>query len=153
MNENFSFKLWEIEGRKRIFSSNSRKSRVKREMKIYIFLNREREISLSTFNWRSVFSLWKTLLFWFYRTTLIVPHMWQLWDAFVKVTGGKSLKLNLHAVFFLYFQNTEKHFFPKLKMFVQHFLIRKCLHTSSVPFVQDKTLHPPSNDLYEIVKL
>ena len=39
MNENFSFKLWEIEGRKRIFFPLSKIE--EREMKILIFLNLE----------------------------------------------------------------------------------------------------------------
>ena len=48
MNENFSFKLSENESRKRNFSSHSRQSRIKREMKIFIFLDRERNVPLST---------------------------------------------------------------------------------------------------------
>ena len=41
MNENFSFKLSEIESRKRNLSSHSQKSRVEREMNIFIFRNLE----------------------------------------------------------------------------------------------------------------
>ena len=37
MNKNFSIKLPEIESRKGTFSSHSKKSRLEREMKIFIF--------------------------------------------------------------------------------------------------------------------
>ena len=140
MNENFSFKLWEIEGRKRIFFptlenrrkrnenidfSKFRKSRVKREMKIYIFLNRERNFSFY-FRLKKCFLVFKKPCFFaFYRKNSDCSTHVTIVGCICESNRWKIPEIKFARGVLLIFSKHRKAFFPKIKNVCTAFSYKK----------------------------
>ena len=109
-------------------------------MKIYIFLNRERNFSFY-FRLKKCFLVFKKPCFFaFYRKNSDCSTHVTIVGCICESNRWKIPEIKFARGVLLIFSKHRKTIFPQRKNVCPAFLIRKCFHTSSVPFVQDKTL-------------